>query len=153
MNGRKASTGDSCNLLKKSLTWCLFHRLKMLIPQWTFLAVVSVSILWESESCSIEDFPLLPPNYGNYVGRNFNLLASTVYRSRKCFDSQITFDSYYGSVYKLVVEDLSPGKGCNLHDLRKRLNDGNLTEEYSCYCENVYERDSWVLYMLLKPPN
>ena len=121
----------------------MLHRLKMLIPQWTFLAV---SILWESESCSIEDFPLLPTNYGNYEGRTFYLVAS-VYECDCC---QMRLEDGDLVIFKVDIEqshiisafDLSAG--CNHKDLRRRLIDGELT---TCFCENVYERHSWVLFV------
>ena len=118
----------------------------MLIPQWTFLAVVSVSVLWESKCCPFKDFPLLPLNYGHYEGRTFDLVASTLNRDCECCRVKYKVGDYpkdFETDALLVVRVIIPHNGCN----------GDLTKANSCECANIYERDSWVLYVSFVPKN
>ena len=127
----------------------------MLVLKWTFLAVASVSIWWESESCSIEDFPLLPPNCGNYEGRNFNLIASTQNIDWECCKINFKFGLQPPNNYRpgFITIFLFNDTGCNLNDLRMHLVDGDFIPDNDCFCANIYERDSWVLFVWFVPTN
>ena len=101
------------------------------------MAVVSVSFLGDCESCFIEYFLLLPPNYGNYTGRTFNLVASTHHDS--CFFNKIKVeDNGYSflcsSINNSGAHVIEPeNNGCNLKDLAGKLVNSNL----SCWCDNL----------------
>lgn len=119
----------------------------MLILKWTFLAVVSASIQFNRECYSDKEFPLLPPDSGNYKGRNFDLVAAP----KLCDYFPKVIVRQDGTSFLERGKDTSalvdPHNGCNLNDLKLEALD-------VCHCENIYERDSLLLIVrFLGNPN
>ena len=122
----------------------------MLSPQWIFLAVVTVSFLWKSEGCSLEDGPRMPPSYGNFKDKTYHWVAGQIVDGCVCCKIKVTDDGFsktirhsnFGIIHRKY--ELS----CVRNDL---MNQFDYAAHEKCCYDYVYERGSWMLMVGFHP--
>ena len=120
----------------------------MLSPQWIFLVVVTVSFLWESEGCSLEDGPRMPPSYGNYMDKTYNWVAGQI---SACFCCKIKVTEYGHDSLVPISPTGSQWRKHHLNCIRNDfMNQIVNDDDYCCY-EYLYERGSWMLMVGFHP--